>query len=122
MNSIPYQMNIHWSEADQAYEASIPALQGCIAYGETPDAAARELTIALDLWLEEAQAHGKPIPKPDATLERLAALAPILNMSAIARACSIPVQTMATKIKRGTPLTAVERDAVSSLFAAHGLS
>jgi predicted RNase H-like HicB family nuclease len=121
MNTIPYQIIIRWSETDQAYEASIPALQGCLAYGDTPEEAAQELTIAADLWMEAAKAHNKPIPRPDATLERLASLAPILNLSAIARVCSIPVQTIASKIKRGTPLSEKENEALSSVLASHGL-
>jgi len=121
MKTIPYQITIQWSEIDQAYEAGIPALQGCIAYGDTPEEAAQELTVAADLWIEAAKAHNKPIPRPDATLERLASLAPILNMSAIARVCSIPVQTISTKIKRGTPLSAKEQEALSTVLAAHGL-
>jgi len=48
MKTIPYQITIQWSEIDQAYEAGIPALQGCIAYGDTPEEAAQELTIAAD--------------------------------------------------------------------------
>lgn len=121
MKTIPYQINIRWSEPDQSYEATIPALQGCLAYGDTPEDAAQELTIAAELWIDAAKAHNKPIPRPDATVERLAALAPIINLSALARSCAIPVQTIASKIKRGTPLTDDERDALSAALASHGL-
>ena len=45
----------------------------------------------------------------------------ILNMSRVAREPGIPVQTIATKIKRGTPLSDVERESVSRVLAAHGV-
>lgn len=39
---------------------------------------------------------------------RLAELAPILNLSALAREAGIRVQTLQAKIRRGTPLSAAE--------------
>jgi predicted RNase H-like HicB family nuclease len=59
-----YHINIFYSEADQGYIADIPDLHYCSAFGETPMEALRELEIAKKLWLESAQAEGKPIPLP----------------------------------------------------------
>ena len=56
---------IEWSADDAAYVARVPALPGCIATGETLEAAARELTTAIALWLASAENHGDPIPSPD---------------------------------------------------------
>ncbi|MFN5514779.1 MAG: type II toxin-antitoxin system HicB family antitoxin [Cyanobacteriota bacterium] len=42
----------------------ISDLSYCSAFGETPVAALQELEIAKKLWLEAAQAEGKPIPLP----------------------------------------------------------
>ena len=59
-----YHINIFYSEDDQGYIADIPDLNYCSAFGETPIEALRELEIAKKLWLETAQAEGKPIPLP----------------------------------------------------------
>ena len=122
MNTIlNYQITVRWSQQDESFEASIPALHGCLAYADSAVEAVTEVLIAAELWLQAAAEHGKIIPRPDATRERLASLAPILNMSRVAREAGIPVQTIATKIKRGTPLSDVERESVSRVLAAHGV-
>lgn len=121
MNTIPYQIVIAWSPADEAYEASIPALKGCMAYGDTPAQATEEVTIAAELWLEAAARHGKKIPIPGASLTVLALANPILNMSAIAREARISVQTLAAKLQRGTPLTDDEQRGIGAVLEAHGL-
>jgi predicted RNase H-like HicB family nuclease len=59
-----YHINIFYSEEDQGYVADIPDLSYCSAFGETPVEALQELEIAKKLWLEAAQAEGKPIPLP----------------------------------------------------------
>jgi len=59
-----YHINIFYSEEDEGYIAEIPDLSYCSAFGETPVAALQELEIAKKLWLEAAQAEGKPIPLP----------------------------------------------------------
>ncbi len=122
MNPIDYQITVRWSPVDEAYEAGVPALHGCIAYGSSPAEAVSEVGIAAELWLAAAEEHGKKVPRPDATRERLASLAPILNMSRISREAGIPMTTIASKLKRGTPLTDEERNSVSRVLAAHGVS
>ncbi len=121
MKSIPYQITVRWSELDESYEAAIPVLRTCIAYGDTPEEAVREVTIAAQLWLEAAEKHGKPIPQPDTTLDRLSAMAPVLNLSAIAREARISVQTLASKLKRGTPLNNDERETVAKVLESYGV-
>jgi len=59
-----YRINIFYSEDDDGYIADIPDLEACSAFGETPDEALRELQQAKKLWLEAAQAEGKPVPAP----------------------------------------------------------
>ena len=121
MKTIPYQIVIVWSPTDQAYEASIPALKGCLAYGDSPSQASHELAIAAELWLEAAEKHGKKIPMPSADLEALTLANPILNLSALAREAKISVQTLSTKIQRGTPLTTEEQRDIGAVLEAHGL-
>ncbi|MFB2881988.1 type II toxin-antitoxin system HicB family antitoxin [Floridanema aerugineum] len=59
-----YHINIFYSEADEGYIADIPDLKYCSAFGETPEAALREVQIAKEAWLEAAKAVGKAIPLP----------------------------------------------------------
>jgi predicted RNase H-like HicB family nuclease len=119
--NVTYQINLRWSAMDGMYEATMPALRGCLAYGDTPEAAARELSIAADLWLEAAEKHGKPIPNPDASLERLAGMAPVLNMAAVARESGISPQTLASKIARGTSLSTHEKAAIGATLTSYGI-
>jgi predicted RNase H-like HicB family nuclease len=61
----PYQITVRWSSEDGSYEAAVPALRGCFAYGDSEGKAIREVTIAANLWLEAAKKYGKPIPTAD---------------------------------------------------------
>jgi len=42
------------SEKDCGYVAAVPELAGCSAFGETEEAALREVMTAIELWLETA--------------------------------------------------------------------
>lgn len=44
--------------------ASIPELQGCMAHGDTPEEAFREVNIVRDMWIETANEKGITIPEP----------------------------------------------------------
>lgn len=59
-----YHINVFYSDEDEGYIADIPDLKFCSAFGETPEAAVREVQIAKSAWLEAAQTAGKPIPLP----------------------------------------------------------
>ena len=59
-----YHIDVFWWPADSCWVANVPDLEGCSAHGETPEEAAREVSIAMDLWLEVAAKHGDPIPEP----------------------------------------------------------
>ena len=47
-----YHINLFWHEPDGCWIADVPDLGGCSAHGETPSEAAREVQIAIALWLE----------------------------------------------------------------------
>lgn len=51
-------------EGDGDYIAEVEELKGCSAFGETPEEALQEIETAMELWIESARKHGKPIPKP----------------------------------------------------------
>ena len=59
-----YHINVFYSEEDEGYIADIPDLKYCSAFGETPEAAVREVAIAKAAWIEAAKAQNKPIPEP----------------------------------------------------------
>lgn len=119
---LPYQITVAWSEVDEAFEARVPALKGCLAYGDTPEKAVKEVKIAADLWIEAVKKNGFAPPAADTAIERLAALAPVLNLSAVARAAGVSVQTVASKIKRGTAFTEDEARRIGEVLVAHGVT
>jgi predicted RNase H-like HicB family nuclease len=59
-----YTIEIFYSEDDGGYIAVVPELAGCSAFGETEEAALREVKVAMDLWLDTARSEGRPIPRP----------------------------------------------------------
>ncbi len=59
-----YHINVFYSDPDGGYIADIPDLKYCSAFGETPEEAVREVTLAKSAWLEAARAEGKPVPSP----------------------------------------------------------
>jgi predicted RNase H-like HicB family nuclease len=59
-----YHINIFYSDEDGGYIADIPDLKNCIAFGETPNDALRELLTAQKLWLEEARNNNLLVPEP----------------------------------------------------------
>ena len=46
------------------YLATVPDLPGCMSDGETRELAARNVGDAINAWIEEAAALGRPIPIP----------------------------------------------------------
>ena len=58
-----YEIIIFWSDEDQAFIADVPELPGCMAHGDTHEAALTEAKNAMSLWLETAQSVGWTVPK-----------------------------------------------------------
>lgn len=52
-------------DGDGCFHASIPALKGCIAFGETPQIALEALLDAKATWLEAARERGWRIPESE---------------------------------------------------------
>ena len=63
-----YSILIYWSDEDECYLAEVPELAGCMAHGDTPEDAAREIQTAMELWLECAIEDGDEIPEPKGRL------------------------------------------------------
>ena len=61
-----YSIMIYFDPNDKIYVASVPELEGCMAHGETPEEAVREIQSACELQLEVMRENGEPIPEPQA--------------------------------------------------------
>ena len=59
-----YEIILYWSEADRAFVAEVRELPGCMAHGDTQQAALKNITRAMDLWIDTAKEYGDPIPEP----------------------------------------------------------
>ena len=53
-----------------------PSLPGCISQGKTEDEALANIREAIELWIEDAEAHGEPIPE-DAPLKLVEVVSPL---------------------------------------------
>ena len=58
-----FEIIIYWSNDDQAFVADVPELPGCMARGDTHEAALAAVKEAIALWLETAQATGRAVPQ-----------------------------------------------------------
>ncbi|MES2388610.1 MAG: type II toxin-antitoxin system HicB family antitoxin [Bacteroidota bacterium] len=63
-----YKLHLH-KEDDGAYTVIVPALPGCITYGENIDEAIIMAKEAIELYIEELKDRGEDIPDDKNTLE-----------------------------------------------------
>lgn len=59
-----YEIIIYWSKDDAVFIAEVPELPGCMAHGETPQAALAQAQEAIQLWIDTAREFGHPVPEP----------------------------------------------------------
>jgi predicted RNase H-like HicB family nuclease len=59
-----YEIIIYWSNEDNAFIAEVPELPGCVAHGETPEKALKNVKDAIQLWIDTAKEFSDPIPVP----------------------------------------------------------
>jgi antitoxin HicB len=65
-----YKIMLH-KEPEGGYTASVPALPGCITYGEDLDEALTMAKEAVELYIEELKGRGEAVPDDSNTLEYL---------------------------------------------------
>jgi predicted RNase H-like HicB family nuclease len=63
-----YEVEIHWSDADDAYLAKVPELPGCAGYGDTREEAVRMIEEAIAGVTKVARELGHGLPKPKGRL------------------------------------------------------
>ena len=107
-----YLVKIHWSDEDEAYIANVPALRGCVSHGDTIEEAAHNIGDAINLWLASARKNGDYIHIPDLATEEITRLAPILNVSKLARLSEINQNTLSSKLRRGSSFTPKEGERI----------
>lgn len=59
-----YHINLFWSVDDGCWIADVPDLKHCSAHGATPEAAAAEVGIAIEAFVESLEADGLQVPEP----------------------------------------------------------
>lgn len=59
-----YEVIIYWSDEDAIFVAEVPELPGCMAHGDTHEAALHEAGVAVSLWLDTAKEFGRVVPEP----------------------------------------------------------
>lgn len=68
MNDIKYELIIYWSVQDDSFIVEVPELAGCMADGETYEAAIANARLTIIDWIETAIKLGRDIPKPKGKL------------------------------------------------------
>lgn len=59
-----YEVIIYWSDEDRVFVAEVPELPGCMAHGDSQEAALASAQEAMRLWIDTAREFGDPIPEP----------------------------------------------------------
>lgn len=59
-----FEIIIFWSDEDNAFVADVPELPGCMAHGDSHEAALAAVKEAMALWLETAAATQRAVPQP----------------------------------------------------------
>ncbi len=63
-----YKIHLH-REEEGGFTVTVPALPGCVTYGENVDEAIDMAKEAIQLYLEELKERGETIPDDSKTLE-----------------------------------------------------
>ena len=59
-----HKFEIIWSDEDRAFVAEVPELPGCMAHGDSQEAALKNVNDAMQLWIDTAKEFGDSIPEP----------------------------------------------------------
>lgn len=60
-----YAIEVFYSDEDEGYIAIMPELPECSAFGETEEAALKQIKIVIDLWIETTKKRvGDEFPNP----------------------------------------------------------
>ena len=62
--NLNYEIVLYWSDEDGVFVAEVPELPGCMAHGDSQEAALAAVKEAMQLWIDTAKEFGDPIPVP----------------------------------------------------------
>jgi predicted RNase H-like HicB family nuclease len=68
MRTLSYRILLR-KEPEGGYTAIVPALPGCVTYGDTIEEAMEMAKEAIELYIESLKEHGEGIPTDEGTLE-----------------------------------------------------
>ena len=57
-------VNLIYDPEYKGYVADVPELPGCVAHGDTQEAALSNAKEAIQLWIDTAKEFGDPVPEP----------------------------------------------------------
>lgn len=59
-----FEITLYWSDEDCAFIAEVPELSGCMAHGNSQEAALESVNDAMQLWIDTAKEFGDWILEP----------------------------------------------------------
>ena len=68
MKVMDFTVFLEPDEEDGGYVVTCPSLQGCYSQGETVEEALANIREAIELCLEDMEAHGESLPDPSKVL------------------------------------------------------
>ena len=75
MSQLTYRI-LMTREPEGGFTVNVPALPGCVTFGETIEHAMEMAKEAIELYVETLQADGEPVPDDSQTFEYSLVLAP----------------------------------------------
>ena len=121
-----YAVQVYWDDRAGYFVAEIPDIPTCAADGATQAEALANLeetfAVLKEAYVEEGLVVPTPTTPQSISAEKLAELSELVKVSRLAELAGIPGQTLATKLKRGTPFSVAEARKISRALRAHGLA
>ncbi len=59
-----YSVTLEWDDVDHIYVVTLPEFRGCHTHGESLEEAVRNAREVIEMLVDDARAHGKPLPAP----------------------------------------------------------
>jgi len=121
-----YDLHVYWDGRAGYFVAEIPEIPTCAADGATQAEALANLeetfAVLKEAYIEENRSF--PYPRLDLSVSarQLAEASEVIKMSKLAELAGIPVQTLASKVNRGTELNVGESRKIARVLKSHGLT